>query len=155
VTRAFKNVGGENYAQLQWVFERTNENGFPLGVKAMYRAYSNVEAVEIWRKDQVDWVGLPPTSHTNLIPVHVTAPFHPTKEENANGVEGTYLLRGVPTVPLKVAPFEKGSRVNLEKAIKYMRGRCSLEGIQKWEAIGELAPQTDNSEDYLKQPNCK
>lgn len=121
----------------------------------MYRAYSNVETVEIWRKDLVDWTGIPPFTHTNLVPVLVSTPFHPTSEETKNGIEGTYILKSLPTAPLTVAPFEKGSRLSLEKAINYMTPRCVLSDKEKWDDIAKLAPQTDDSAEYLLQPNCE
>jgi hypothetical protein len=159
VERAFKlGKNGEQLTQLQWVFEKTDDPFFPLGVKTSYRAYSSPKVIEVWEKDKLAWAGTPPQTLVPYIPVSVSAPFHPTSEENGgNGApDGMFILKAVPPNPLTPTPFVEGQRDFLEKAVNYAQlMQKNSADVQEWLDFAKQAPHTDSVEDYMARPDKK
>jgi hypothetical protein len=159
VERAFK-VGkhGEQLTQLQWIFEKTDDAYFPLGVKGSYRAYSSPTVVEIWPKDRFVWEGTPPETLVPYIPVSLSAPTHPTAEENGGrgAPSGMFILKDVPHYALAPSKFVADKRSELEKAVNYAQAiQKNPKDIEEWITYANLAPLNDSIDDYMRRDDKK
>jgi hypothetical protein len=151
----------------QWRFDAVEVGPFfPLGVKVCYKAYSCNEIVEIELRHPRQchsFVG----SQTGLEPVMVYNTWEPEATgpnsiPGREGIEGFYLLSGLPNYPknlyrdlpyMKLAPGTANEISRTMTAIRreYLYGTEARNKIrQEWEDFYRLkAPENDEINDYL------
>lgn len=111
--------------QHQWQFQAVNPSvSFPLGCKTCYKAYSLDKVVELVHKPKLQ-CATPVGQYTGLEAITVFCPWLPSSERISSdsdpsrlGVEGTYLLRSLPTAKtFTAAPFVDGGKSSIDKTL--------------------------------------
>jgi hypothetical protein len=133
------------WAQLQFTVEWVGECGeFPLGVKTTYRSHCK-DKVILFEEDP-DPEAIVPMEPVEL---HVHTLPKPSAERPSGGM---YILRRLPTAPIKPGPFIQGSRDILDKALGAIAKEytnTNPQWITAWKEWANTAPESDSVQDYI------
>jgi hypothetical protein len=141
----------------QWKFEAVKPSQyFPLGVKTCYKPYSSNEVVvfELRPKGQC----LSPIGQaTGLEPFSLYMRWRPAPDDDPTrpGIEGYYLLKGMPHCPDGTLPpvdFPEGSSASIASTIASIKEEFSNDPAvrEEWSDWAErYAPRSDDAAAYL------
>ena len=140
----------EEMTQLVWKFERVLRSiDYVLGVKTMYRAYSQDEVFTIiedrspptnetiglkWKKNKIVWQPI-------------------VSPHNCNLTEGMYILQSVPRGRPEPAPFQEDYRKQLDatvRAIKKVYEFSNPSILEDWNDFADAYPTTNDVNEYVR-----
>lgn len=147
----------------QWKFEAVEPSTwFPLGAKTLYRAYSSSQVVVFEKKHPEECLS-PIGLATGLEPITLFLTWRPDIKDDPNrpGIEGFYLLRGMPheaTGSITPADFPDKCHDSIASCLNqinkhYCTDRDILKTWSDWAAI--YAPTNSDAVDYVRTLNLK
>lgn len=132
----------EETTQLVWKFAAADQGrcpAFPLGVKTLYRAYSENEVIEIVPDRS-------PQNPAGMIARKCRVNWAPmASEHNNNSYDGMFILKQLPRAKLLPAMFPSNSRSALMATINKVRNsNMSTEVIDEWNKFSAIAPADED-----------
>lgn len=146
--RYAKTTKDKNWTQLQFIFEAVDDiTHFPLGVKTTYRRYCANEVVEIVKSSETP---------IGYVEQYVEVSSYPEAKPERDGIparpEGMYILQEFPKKELILPTgFKQGSRAELDTTLKKVKAILPDKAKVEWERFAELAPDSDDVNEYLRK----
>ena len=143
----------------QWKFECVEASiWFPLGAKTTYRAYSSDKVIVFEKKSPMECLSDVGRS-TGLEPIQLHVTWQPscTSDPSRPGIEGFYLLKGIPYVEADTLPcvaFPEGATAAMEACFSEIRKKFSGEAdkaiLEEWNDIyKKFVPDNDDAAQYV------
>ena len=146
--------------QHQWRFEAVGESlEFPLGCKVLYRAYSSDRVIEMVSKPKSECF-TPVGQVTGLEPVTTHVKWYPDGDtfQSRPGVEGFYLLKEMPSIPVDSlfppGPFAPDCGEAFEYCVDEVFKRAIewTDPVREWwsQWYAEVCPKAMTSLEYIE-----